>query len=392
MKLVHLVLVLLILDAAFVSALGIGVSPGNVELVDLVPGESRQVSFLLSTTSPDEVRMVWSAKGDITEWVSGPKDRLLLDSANPLRVSMIITVPQDVPEGVYGGDIVFFGSFAVQSGKDLVSAILPSIRSQVSLGVSSDIKVDCVAGGIFVSDLEDGDGVSFSVMVANKGNVRINPAVEYVIFDSSSQDVGLGSEVLGWVISGETKRFSIGGKESLGEGSYVLRVSISACDMVEEKTFSVGEKGSVIDKGVFVRVQADAAVGSLIPITASFRNTGGREEEAVFIGKVYKDGVLVDVIESDTVRVSAGDLVDLDLVYEPALPGTYEIAGKVMYNGRMSDERELQVVVSRPELPIGTTGGEVTVSHSVLLVLFFLLVILLFLIIFKKRGLKRKKF
>jgi hypothetical protein len=128
--------------------------------------------------------------------------------------------------------------------------------------------------------------------------------------------------------------------------------------------------------------EGQPAVGQLTKMQASLKNLTGVNTTAYLIAEVYLGDKLIDTIKSDELAISGGADATLTAYYKPSQAGDYTIKGQVTYEGKQTEQKNLQLKVAGPDqsqgLPLMTIiGGSVGVVIVASVVLF---------LIYRRRG------
>jgi hypothetical protein len=231
-----------------------------------------------------------------------------------------------------------------------------------------------------ISDVEAGYPLRFRAMVRNSGNVRMTPQIALEVVDADDNVVyqETFSEEL-TVYPNETGQLSREvslSTRDLGEGQYQARVSARAGDLdlgQRQSTFSILPMGTLTREGQLrdLRMTIAPAPGELGKVDVVFLNTGRIDTLARFVGELYHGDRLVDVLNTEEVLVPIREQRTLDLFFRANEPGDYLIRGKVNYQGKETDTRELAFVVTEDGATLVTAasslaggGGSATISDA----------------------------
>jgi hypothetical protein len=124
-------------------------------------------------------------------------------------------------------------------------------------------------------------------------------------------------------------------------GQYWAYVSVVPCGNSALTTFSVYEKGTIVDSGELIRLdnQPWAKTGDVVPITAVFKNTGQRTVSAKFKGVITSSNKIIETIDSDFYDVAPGETGNIKVYFTPKKYGQYIITGRILYNNKLSFEK-----------------------------------------------------
>ena len=111
------------------------------------------------------------------------------------------------------------------------------------------------------------------------------------------------------------------------------------------------EKGGIADSGNLVSLinKPFIALGETVEILATFQNAGQRAVAAQFKGTIRKDDTIVKLIETEEVIVPAGQSVDIPILFTPYEAGRYVLSGRVVYNKKLTFEKNTIINVSALE-------------------------------------------
>lgn len=380
MKLPTWILMLFLL-AAFTSA--IGVSPGTITFYNTTRGGYAEQEVLISELSIGELLLDYEVIG--SDWIEVEFGNEYVSFNNPVKAKIKLNVPEDAGNGDYNARVRLSGTpkSVLQQGK--TSSIVTGVSIDIFIQVIGDEIVLCIVGGVDVRNTEINFPLEIVASIKNIGNVRIRPDIRITVLDQSQEQTLLtdeygGNEVLPTTTTQSLRQID----NNLKIGQYWAEISVPMCGYEAIRTFDVVEKGAIIDKGELVRIDVSeqSEPGTIIPVRALFKNTGFRIVTAKFKGEVTKDGKIVDLIETDLVEVNPGDVEIFEAYYQPTLAGTYHITGRVIYNNKLSYERE--AVMKVDEVAIEPSSP----YQLIILLIVVLVIVLLVMIIRKKKALR----
>jgi hypothetical protein len=132
----------------------------------------------------------------------------------------------------------------------------------------------------------------------------------------------------------------------LDTGDYQARVNVRFEDMeigTRNIGFSVLPAGTLTRQGELRRM--DLAVvpgpGELAKLNVIFRNTGQIDTKAKFVGEMYFNEKLLDVVNSEEFLVPTGEQATLVTFARVGEEGAYSIKGKVNFEGKETDLKEV---------------------------------------------------
>lgn len=328
-----------------VYAVSIGVSPGRLNFRDVLKGGYAERAITVSTDSTTDLIAHFEKKGDIADWIRfEPYDQFFsLSLYEPYKVKVIIEPPDDAKNGSYSGNIRFvtdrFGRIIGRAG-GLVKA---AVQMDVNVDITGVEIFKCRAGGFVIKDTEVGYPIEFSATIINDGNVRIKPKITVDIWDQYQEKLVMSKEfqedeVLPTVTQTITKQIS---SEGLPIGQYWVDVNVGECYSGDLLTFSIVEKGGIVDKGELVQISNKpwAYVGETVQINMLFQNLGVRTVTAYFKGNIRKDDKIVEVIQTEEIDVPSSESMNFFTYFTPEKPGRYIISGRVIYNKKLTYEK-----------------------------------------------------
>lgn len=343
LKLLMLILTSLIF-VSYVNAVSIGISPGRVRFDSVLRDGYSERAITISTGSDEELIATFRPHGEIKDWLRFEPNAttISLSRGNPYKLKVIVQPPSDIRIGNYSGDLEFItesvGGTAGRAGAFVKTAVTLLINTEVT---GSEI-IKCRAGAFSFNDVEVGFPFEFSYTVINDGNTRLKPTITLDIWDQLQEKLILTESVVGDEVLPTTERkVSNTLPNNLIENQYWVNMEVNECKASSLSTFSVVEKGGIVDKGDLIGIinKPWAYTGETVQITAKFQNSGKRSVTAKFKGTIRLDDKIVRLIETDEVIVPAGETADFDIFFAPKVPGRYTLTGRVIYNKKLTFEK-----------------------------------------------------
>ena len=369
-------------------AVSIGISPGRVTFDSLLRDGYAERTVRVTTNSPEELTAHFEVSGEISEWLKFEPNNasFSLSSANPYTLKVIIIPPNDTRSDSYSGKINFvtdrFGSPEGRAGSLIKAAVTLTLSAVVT-----DIETRaCRAGAFNIEDIEIGYPFEISYAVTNDGNVRIKPIVKLDIWDQLQENLILSEEVISPDVlpTVEEKVSRKISNKDLSIGQYWATMAIDECKASSLLSFSVVEKGGIVDKGVLEKLTSKvwAYVDEPIEIVATFKNTGPRIVSARFKGNIKLEDKIVEVIETEDVDAESGETIDLKAYFTPPKSGRYVVTGRVLYNKKLTFEKGSIINVN--------PNPEKEIKPRFILLLIYL-VILITIVFIARKIIKAKK-
>ena len=338
-----LFLLLITLNSA--DAAMIGVNRAQIQFDDVLRNGYAEENFVVSIGSEHDVEFFFEPRGEVASWVRLEPDEqgIPVNRDNPLTMKVIVEPPSDVQSGSYEGHVlVLTGSLDGERGR-MGTEVVAAFEVKLRVEITDTQILNCNVGGLRIESTEVGFPTMFTGRVTNRGNVRINPEIEFEIYDQAEENVVLTDTYIHEqdILPTASESIETTLEWDLNPGQYWIRISENACSGSAYQTFSILERGAIQDVGELIRIQNDAwgRAGEITPINAHFRNTGERVVTAQFRGTISKEGKIVEVLESPQVNVDPGETSILEMFYTPEEEGQYSIKGRVHYNNKLTHER-----------------------------------------------------
>jgi hypothetical protein len=259
-----------------------------------------------------------------------------------------------VPLEMAGGE----GADKIEGG----AAVLVQAKVSVHIEVTGTQVLTGTVDGITAEDTETGFPLRINIHFQNTGNVIASPAVSVSVFQDqtlvdeytfSDASVKPGSKEvipLEWNTEGQRA------------GEYEARVVVSLGGetiATEDVPFEVLPAGTLTREGQLVSVapEGEPILGTILKVIATFANTGQIETPAQFVGEVYRDGTLVDTLESQELLVLPKQRTSLAAYVKIEEPGAYSIKGQVNFGGNVTGMEEVSLNVAAPEVAPGDSGA-----------------------------------
>lgn len=360
---------------------GIGVYPTKVSFDDALRGGEYFSTLGVINNLPSERRFTFEAEGEIAPWISFTtvEDRsksvteVLAPKGKDGYVLLRLNVPDTTGNGVYQGTVttkVPVSDPEVQKGSSGADVTVAAVID-VEVHVSGVQKIDGGLLEVTANDVEVGVPLRVRSTVANRSNIRVVPDVQVAI-KSENKTVATVATVDAPISANETRAIeTIWKTDVAAPGDYTLTVSASLPGFpLGDKTvsFRVLPRGTLTRDGVFENLELtnEPTAGGVAKVLATFRNTGQIESSAVFAGELYRDGVLIKPVTSLQKLAAKDEAVGLEALIEVPGTGSYVLRGKVNYEGKETDVREISFTLAEaiPEdssstLMLGFAGGTV---------------------------------
>lgn len=388
-------LILLIGIFVMSSVFALGITPARTTL-DFESGSSKEVSFDVVNSGGTDIKVVFSAQGDLAEYIYLPeKDGLILGGEKQKSFTYRLDFPATLEPGLNTGEVVVLqlpgeGS----SGGSQILATL-AVVTQIHLYVPYPGKYANAKMYIYGGDL--GESVRFVIPVVSAGEFDLTSVRANVdIYSKAGEKVDSFNVGPIGVKSGEKKElvYDWGGASVIGD--YVAKASLiydeGTLDLAEP--FSVGSQtlelqevsvkdfslGEIAKLEMLVENKWSEAIGDVYVETSILNDKGG--EVSNFKSSSYNVGAL-----SKEMFVSYWDTAGV-------LEGDYDAEVSIRYGDKES-KKGLKFEVSKNDLVVvglgyvisaeGGSGSSSLVIVLVIIIVVMVLINLLWFLIFRKK-------
>ncbi|MBN1156875.1 hypothetical protein JXA85_04610 [Candidatus Woesearchaeota archaeon] len=348
-KSVFLAAAIILVLCATSRAVSIGVSPGKANIEGMYKDGYAEAEFLVSSASQNNIAVNVRAEGEIKDWIRLPDDKTFsVRMGEPKRLSVAIITPADAKSGNYSGRMEFLAEES--GGTGIIGTFVKTgVLVPVNVEITGHEIIKCIAGGISVGKTEEGQPLRFSLLLQNKGNVRIKPRIVIDVWDTEMKEL-IDSAVVEAEEILPTKQSEIRGEAyfpNTENKRYKVSFSIEECNFMEIVDLDVLKKGVLEEKGQILGIKGKdvAKTGEILPIRTEFENTGEARVIAKFIGEVFLEGEKIGAIDSENIYIEAGETIVLLSYYSPKKAGRYTIIGRVEYGEKSTEELSYSFVV-----------------------------------------------
>ncbi|MFH1770604.1 MAG: hypothetical protein ABH828_03530 [archaeon] len=397
-KTVILLTIIVLICIPNVLGVAIGVNKAVMGFDKVLMGGYAEDSVVISTDSEEEIGIETFVTGDIEDWISfSPSlEEVVISSQHPGVLTVIVQPPADTAVGKYSGELKILTSPIIQpqSGQ-LGSAIRTSFKIKIEVDITGDQILACTAGGFKIKDLEITYPLLFLASVKNDGNVRIQPNFVIDIWNQqqtqliATRDFTYGVDILPTTTREITREFE---DLNLDTGQYWADISAPLCGEKNIVTFSVVEKGDIVDTGEIIRINNPlwVKVGDIVPIEVIFKNTGTRVESAKLKGTIKLADQIIKVIDTDAVNVEPGKTVSLETFFNPKMEGQYHISIRVLYNNKLTYWKN-SILNALPSDEFAKKMRQLAIKSWTQISIILIVIIILLILIMIKRKKKRRR-
>jgi hypothetical protein len=348
---------------------GIDVMPTSIDFRSAVRGAEYSAPLVVTNLVGEDQVFQFDADGDVASWMRlvdegyQPTGEVLVPSGQRGGVNLVVAVPASAPNGTYRGDVVVSATPPDGSDRSVGYGAVVS----VTLDVGGDMKVDATLNGVTAAAVEIGQPLVVKANVTNLGNVSVTPVVTVTITRNSFPVDRVANEsaprpVFPGLTEDALVRWDTAGALP---GAYDLDVEVRSGDLVLGDVALVAEllapgtaprSGDLTDLALANR----PIVGGPAVVRGQFANTSRVPVEAVLLLEVFRDGELVESLESVRRVVEPRGSANLDVTIEALADADHRAVGRVNFDGRETEARE---VTFRPgEQPAG--AGAVAASTA----------------------------
>jgi hypothetical protein len=354
-KTIVLIAILLFLCPIADASIGIGIAPVNFTINDAFRGGRYEQTITVFNGGDEPGTFTLAAEGECSDWISffsegepnTPIKELSIPANDRVNVIAMFDIPHDAENRAYTTTIYAQSIQEDVTGEGgAVMGAVVRIPQSVNILVTGTQTLKGIVKMITTADPEVGNPLKIEVEFQNKGNVVAKPKIAFGITeDGTLIDSFVHDESS--ITPGKTDTIPVLWNTTGNEpGDYSASVSVSLGDetlATKDVPFTILPRGALTRKGILVSLslEGEPVVNSVIKVLAAFENTGTIDARAKFKGELYREGKLVDVLESDEKLVGAGEKPQLIAYYKITAPGNYKIKGIVCYEGKDTEVKEV---------------------------------------------------
>jgi hypothetical protein len=387
---IFIVFLVLILVSTTKAAV-VGVSPSIVRYNEMLKGGYAEATITASTSFEQPLRAHFTKEGDVSEWMtfSPEGDEFVFSREKPFSFRLIMQPPLDTPSGNYTGILKITTDELASVEKGAGSSVIAQVALLIYVEVTGDEIVECRAGAITLSSAEINDPFIVKAAVKNDGNVRLRPKIQVDVYDQYQSQIVFTNTFFGsQILPTRDKGIVHEVEHNLPIGQYFAKIYLEECGISKLTTFDILERGQISDSGVLVGIRSNDIVKTKEPMAIEpiFRNQGQRKVFAKFKGEVrnLKTDKIEQVLESEELEVNSGETVTWRLFYTPKKTGTYQIAGRVLYNNKLTFEEHSKIVTAK------STG--LSISWMLLIILYLIIGLVILILIGKIKKARKNRY
>ncbi|MEM5814281.1 MAG: hypothetical protein QXD77_00500 [Candidatus Aenigmatarchaeota archaeon] len=345
-----------------IALAGAGLSPASLEFYNMVRGGYAEKYLTISNPGSDDVEVTVSAEGDMAEFLTFYPNRFNLSAGNYMMVKVNATPPIDMANGVYRGTI-FVVSRPVLEGENQGSNLM--VASGVSAAITivvTDVETkDYAVEWVSVSDTEECRDIVVTMSIRNTGNVRVTPKANIRITSEDGSKLLQNYDFTGKVMLPTTLStyiiripYSMEQYRCIPAGKYKITADFYLDDRAMETRYAgltIFERGVLSVSGELMELyssQSDITLGDTLKIDGLFKNTGQLPVKSKLKIEAYQNDRLIDTTEGEEIEIGTGGLENVTAYYKPSAAGNILLRGRVLYEGKLSNIKEISVNVSYP--------------------------------------------
>ncbi len=326
----------------------LAVSPPRINFGQMVRDGFAEETIRISTQEdiPLEVNVSLRDGSNLT-WIdiTPEQDLYNVSAGNPAFIDVVAEPPSDQPDGNYEGHLRLLVSPRDESELegDTVAEMTHSILVSLSTEISDVEIYDCSIHDLnYNTNLNEDDDFQISFDFLNDGNVFIDPEVEITFRDSISEEI-IQSEDLTFDTVSPTlsSSFSENISLDLDEGQYLLEIEFPDCEDYTSSLIDVYGEDELISSGRISNLDISprrTLEGNPVEITASYLNDGQKENSVYIRFAIYKDGNIVDIIETNELDIDKGDEHNFSTIFTPEEEASYEVVALGYYDRSITYE------------------------------------------------------
>ncbi len=343
-------LLVCILVAQNSLAMSISINPASIRKTGddwMVRGGYTEKTVRVATKEENAVVNIYfeNRQNPMNEWIAlDPPERVFnLSNGDPRYITISIEPPEDTPNGQYDTSLIFTiknpETFEGMTGATIDTAV----AFIISITINDEEMRTCTVRSAGISDIEEGDSLLSRFLILNTGNIRLNPTILMEFWNQEGSEMVKTIEYESpQILPSVTEEILIEqASDDLDPGQYFVDVSVDECYYEDTLTFDLLESGTLSAEGQLIGISVPAwnNRSDIIELNPIFRNTGQKDVQARFKGKITLGGTIKKLIETQTVTVAPGKQVKMEAFFESDEPGRYEVSGRVFYDTKQTFEK-----------------------------------------------------
>ena len=389
-KIVTLILLLLLsmIGTTYVEGTGMGVGPNYIRLDSVLRNATYLKTVYIYNQNDYDANFLISSMGAIGNWatiyemdnITKPINSTFVHNMSDKAILLKISIPPLAANGEYNGSIIVTAKPIKTNTSGNYSTVELNLPILVSMNVTGDQDLNISVINMYIEDVEINYISAIRIQFKNSGNVQASPQTEVIIRKDGMYIDRLTSKtspIQPNEIYTQTMWWNTTGKVS---GRYDANFTITIDGKVikqKDISFNLFPPGTFTRNGTLKNItySGELQKEKLLKIIANFINTGEIETTAKFVGEIYKDGELIDHLESQEAIVPKYQNKQLPSYLTIKDNGKYRISGYVLYGGRTTNTVDLEFDVGITTLPSFS-------SNQILMILGFVLIVIVLLVLY----------
>jgi hypothetical protein len=168
-----------------VNAASIGVNKAVINFDNVLKDGYAQEVIVVSTSFPTDIGLDYEFDGDIAEWmrIEPSNETIVMNSNRPAFITVIVEPPADAQIRDYNGRLLLSTGDITNITGQMGAAVRVAFEVRINVRLTGTQIVDCVVGGLDITDTEINDPIGFYATVHNTGNVRLSPDFVLDVWD-----------------------------------------------------------------------------------------------------------------------------------------------------------------------------------------------------------------
>jgi uncharacterized membrane protein len=340
-----------------VLALGVALGPSTLELTNALRGTEYERTLTIFNPSTADTHFNLSADGQAQSWLNfygldnEQQSITGIDIAgeSSAYVLLKVDIPSNAPNGTYTATIYAATAPVAASGNG-VSTIMQA-QSSVTIDVTGDQVIAGTVNSVTVNSPEAGMPMRLVVNFENTGNVSTVPNIDCVIYNGNVKVAEISNDTTTVAPQAEENIQTEWATTTTDQtGDYTGQVTVSLGNTVldtQDVAFTLSPPGTFTEVGNLTNLDylGKPLLNTVVTIQAGFQNTGVADTLVTFTGQVYLGANLINVINSQSTIVPAGQLGTIISYLKLSQTGNYTIKGYISYAGKQTVTKVITINV-----------------------------------------------
>lgn len=333
----------------------LGITPIFIEVDNALQNSRISRKFYVSRANPSKDEMVKvAAEGEAASYIAFPNEGIfkLPKGENNTPINFEI-VTGKLGTGTYTAVVRILPTTEKSDNKTTGSSVVVGGQMTVQFTVTNAAIEKYEISNISITDTEEKQRIGFAYNIINIGNVDAKPTkIEIKISDVSDPSFvyteTFSGEQIPFSKAMESKTINILSKAQLEIGSYTATTTFFAKDNVifegKQISFQILARGTLSQSGKlesFTTPKKIYAQGELVEFLGTFMNDGKIGVTTNLVVDILKNDIKLDLIKSESEFVPPNGTQDFKITWRPQKNGTYTTKGYAIYNGKITNQFEI---------------------------------------------------